>query len=298
MRSFVRQVCFSPLLFCLWATPVVVLAEAALTAPINVLNNTLNIVPTIRPLALMLQPLGMQLPKTLVPAGVSPHDFSLRASHIRRLREADLVIWLGPELEPYLASAMAQVPAHKQLVLSPIDTGNGWQQHPWTSPDYLFHSVQKVSQALVLLMAAQPRESQAIAIHFIAFSKQWRTSTNTMRGRLKQQQQQLSQQQQGYIVYHDAINGFEGYFGLSHIARFTDANDHAPGAKRLAQIAQLAGEGKVACVLVDHEARHKLIDAVLGPHIKRISIDILALKSDNLEAYMAGFENAMLACNS
>ncbi|WP_018872678.1 zinc ABC transporter substrate-binding protein ZnuA [Thioalkalivibrio sp. ALJ16] len=38
----------------------------------------------------------------LVPASASPHGYAMRPSEARRLQQADLVIWVGPELEGFL----------------------------------------------------------------------------------------------------------------------------------------------------------------------------------------------------
>ncbi len=97
-------------------------------------------------------------------------------------------------------------------------------------------------------------------------------------------------------MYHDGIDGFESYFGLEHLASFTNSDDQPPGAKALAAIAKLAKEQKVACILTDHETKPKLINAVIGPEVERIQIDILARNSTSLTSYIAKLGQAMLDC--
>ena len=45
---------------------------------------------------------GVGTPELIVPAGATPHDFALRPSQARALQNADLVVWMGPALAPWL----------------------------------------------------------------------------------------------------------------------------------------------------------------------------------------------------
>lgn len=45
-------------------------------------------------------------PKLLLEKGADPHHFQLRPSQARALSDADLVIWMGPELTPWLERAL------------------------------------------------------------------------------------------------------------------------------------------------------------------------------------------------
>jgi len=244
------------------------------------------VLPSTQAVALMVAEASGPLNQPLLPANVSPHDFSLKPSHIRRLHSAELVVWLGPELEPYLAKAMSQIPAHKQLIIinggSNSGKTDGYGQHPWTSPEYLLQGITQLSQHL------DTQWDSAL----------WAETIGRLQTQLAAHMQNLSQKGQGYLVYHDGLDGFEGYFGLAHLASFTGSDDQAPGAKRLAAIAQLAQEDKVACILVDHEVKHKLINVVLGSEIKRIPIDILAANSDSLTDYIIALQQALLECSS
>ena len=42
----------------------------------------------------------------LVPASASPHGYAMRPSEARRLQKADLVVWVGPELEGFLERSL------------------------------------------------------------------------------------------------------------------------------------------------------------------------------------------------
>jgi zinc transport system substrate-binding protein len=49
---------------------------------------------------------GVGAPDLIVQPGGSPHEYSLRPSEAAALQEADIVVWIGPDLTPWLASAV------------------------------------------------------------------------------------------------------------------------------------------------------------------------------------------------
>ncbi|MGF1737495.1 zinc ABC transporter substrate-binding protein ZnuA [Photobacterium satsumensis] len=68
----------------------------------------LKVVSTVKPITMIVQELtqGVTSTETLLPAGASPHDYALRPSDARKLNDADLVIWVGPELEQFLTKIL------------------------------------------------------------------------------------------------------------------------------------------------------------------------------------------------
>lgn len=45
---------------------------------------------------------GVTETEVLLPDGASEHDYSLRPSDVKRLQNADLVVWVGPEMEAFM----------------------------------------------------------------------------------------------------------------------------------------------------------------------------------------------------
>lgn len=239
-----------------------------------------TVLPSTQALSLVVKEVTGDSHAPLLPANVSPHDFSLKPSHIRRLQAAELVVWLGPRLEPYLAKVMTHIPDDKQLIINQGPLSSDYGQHPWTSPEYLLQGMEQLS-----LHMGKDWNSDT-----------WRKQINELKQQLLAHTFKLNQKNQGYVIYHDGLGGFEAYFGLKHLASFTGADDQPPGAKRLAAIAQSAKEGKVGCILIDHEVKPKLVDAVLKPSIKRVPIDILAANSTSLIGYITQLQQALLSC--
>lgn len=63
-----------------------------------------RVLTSIKPLQLIAAAIqdGVGTPDVLLPPGASPHHFTLRPSDIRNVREADLLYWIGPDLETFL----------------------------------------------------------------------------------------------------------------------------------------------------------------------------------------------------
>ena len=63
---------------------------------------------------------GVTETQVLLPDGASEHDYSLRPSDVKRLQNADLVVWIGPEMEAFMQKTAKQVPAQKQVTIAEL----------------------------------------------------------------------------------------------------------------------------------------------------------------------------------
>lgn len=89
--------------------PSSLLPAAALAAGLSWLLATpalaeVRVLTSIKPLQLIAAAVqdGAGTPEVLLPPGASPHHYALRPSDIRRVREAELLYWIGPDLEVFL----------------------------------------------------------------------------------------------------------------------------------------------------------------------------------------------------
>jgi zinc transport system substrate-binding protein len=71
---------------------------------------------------------GVGTPDLLLPPGATPHDFQLRPSDAERLAQAQVVIWTGEGLVPWLAEPLATL-APQALTVEMLATG-GWAALP------------------------------------------------------------------------------------------------------------------------------------------------------------------------
>ena len=76
----------------------------ATAAGADVPRVTVDIAPVHGLVARVMQ--GVGTPDLLVPPGASPHAYAMRPSDAQALQDADLVVWMGPGLSPWLADPL------------------------------------------------------------------------------------------------------------------------------------------------------------------------------------------------
>ena len=79
---------------------------------------------------------GVGEPGLIVAGGSSPHVYTLRPSDARKIEAADLVFWIGPILEGFLAKPLASLAGNADIVeldrapgiaLLPARQGGDWE---------------------------------------------------------------------------------------------------------------------------------------------------------------------------
>jgi zinc transport system substrate-binding protein len=215
----------------------------------------LQVLASIKPLALIAQEVaGDQADvSTLLPITASPHDYPLKMSDHKRLREADLVLWIGPEMESFLARPLATL-AEDKLITSYQLSGLHWPEvamdehhhnkhahlgndpHLWLDPRNAVVIAQAVAARLAQLQPAS-------AAQFHANAERFGTATALLDKQLAQQLAPVNEV--GFAVYHEGYGHFVGRYGLHQLAYVTYTPERRPGAKHLQELrALLVAEGE------------------------------------------------------
>lgn len=224
-----------------------------LAAPVQA---KLQILASIKPLALIAQEVaGDQADViTLLPITASPHDYPLKMSDHKRLRAADLVLWVGPELESFLARPLANLAPNK-LITSYQLTALHWPEaaaeddhhhsnhashskdpHIWLDP----RNAVLISKALAARLAQlQPESAEVFRVNAQRFS----ASVELLDQQLLQQLAPVKEV--GFAVYHEGYGHFVGRYSLHQVAYVTYTPERRPGAKHLQELREvLAAEGE------------------------------------------------------
>lgn len=270
---------------------------ASLAAPAQA-----DVVASVKPLGFIAAAIadGVTPVKVLLPDGASEHDYSLRPSDIKSLRSADLVVWVGPEMEAFMPKAVAQLPAQKSLELSDLSTvkpllirgaeedehqhdetseahdehqdshhHGEYNMHLWMSPEIARQSAVAIHAKLLELMPQSRDKLDANLQHFEAEL----ATANTQIG-----SQLAPVKGKGYFVFHDAYSYFEKQFGLTPLGHFTVNPEIQPGAQRLHQIRTELVEHKAVCVFAEPQFRPAVIDAVArGTKVRSGTLDPLGI---------------------
>jgi len=90
---------------------------------------------------------GVGEPDLLIPATATPHDFALRPSDAGRLQQADLVVWIGDDLTPWLtrplsivAEGAVNLPLIELSVTTLREGGHDHAEHAHEAEDHDDHS--------------------------------------------------------------------------------------------------------------------------------------------------------------
>jgi zinc transport system substrate-binding protein len=239
-----------------------------LAAPVQA---KLQILASIKPLALIAQEVaGVEADViTLLPITASPHDYPLKMSDHKRLRVADLVLWVGPELESFLARPLANITPDK-LITSYQLTGLHWPEATTDDDDHHHSSHTHVSKDPHLWL--DPRNavliSQVLAARLAQLQPEsaevFRTNAQRFAASVELLDQQLAQQLApvkavGFAVYHEGYGHFVGRYGLHQVAYVTYTPERRPGAKHLQELREvLAKEGK--CLFMEPYYRAQGMD--------------------------------------
>ncbi|ARU94207.1 zinc ABC transporter substrate-binding protein ZnuA [Tatumella citrea] len=275
-----------------------------------------EVVTSVKPLAFIAAAIadGVTPVSVVLPDGASEHEYALRPSEIKRIKNAELVIWVGPEMEAFMTRAVAGLPAGKSMQLAalpavtPLLIKGDDDDH-----DHGLHHDEHVSSAtensdvhhshgeynMHIWMSPQIAEASAIAIHdklleLIPNRKdQLDANLELFKAGLAQTDKQIRARlapvaHEGYFVFHDAYGYFENYFGLSPLGHFTVNPEIQPGAQRLHQIRTQLVEQKAVCVFAEPQFRPAVIDAVArGTSVRKGTLDPLGMNiSVTRESYV------------
>ena len=266
---------------------------------------------------------GVTPVEVLLPDGASEHDYSLRPSDIKRLRGADLVVWVGPEMEAFMPKAVAQLPPQKSLELAGLasvkpllvrgeeedehehdSAGQGhdeeahhhhhgeYNMHLWMSPEIARQSAVAIHAKLLELMPQRRDKLDANLQRFEAELATADTQIGTQLAPVKGK---------GYFVFHDAYTYFEKHFGLTPTGHFTVNPEIQPGAQRLHQIRTELVEHKATCVFAEPQFRPAVIDAVArGTQVRSGTLDPLgtniAVDRDSYVKFLSQLSSQYASC--
>ncbi|HMW48814.1 MAG TPA: zinc ABC transporter substrate-binding protein [Cellvibrionaceae bacterium] len=251
-------VCMGRRIIGMWLTAAAVLC--GLQAAHLQAGEPLRVVSSIAPVNLLVQ--GLAGPEvsaqSLLNAKADPHEFALRVSERSLLSEADLVIWIGPNLERFLVKALPDTRA--QLELSQLP-GLTWPQeqprvdlHLWLNPANAKLMASAIAERLcALLPASAPAIQQRLSLlhaRIDSVSAQIKTRLAPV-------------QAVPFGVAHDGYGHWVSYFGLNQVAALSVLPEQSLGAKHLSAVQQKLQGAR--CVISDFsEGNQQKLQALLS----------------------------------
>ena len=266
---------------------------------------------------------GVTDTQVLLPDGASEHDYSLRPSDVKRLQGADLVVWIGPEMEAFMEKSVKNIPNAKQVTIAQLndvkpllmkgaddddddhghnDAGSeksdehhhhgDYNMHLWLSPEIARASAVAIHEKLVELM---PQSRAKLDANLKDFEAQLASTEKQVGNEL------APLKGKGYFVFHDAYGYFEKQFGLTPLGHFTVNPEIQPGAQRLHEIRTQLVEQKATCVFAEPQFRPAVVEAVArGTSVRMGTLDPLGtnikLGKTSYSAFLNQLANQYASC--
>ena len=259
---------------------------------VSAANADVSVVTSIKPVHSLVSGVmqGVGSPTVIIEGAGSPHTYSLKPSQAKQLQDADLVFWMGDELEPFLrgpiqniaknAKSIKLIEAHglkkikfreggmfdehddhddhghdKHAKDDHDDHGHGeYDPHVWLDPINAKAIVHEIEEALV---KTDPKNA-----------KKYEANGDRIAGELDQLVTELRAQLQpvqdkGFIVFHDAYQYFEQRFGVSAIGSITVSPEVMPGAERVSDLRNKIRDLKATCVFSEPQFEPKLLTTLV-----------------------------------
>ncbi|WP_407330855.1 zinc ABC transporter substrate-binding protein ZnuA [Enterovibrio sp. 27052020O] len=276
-----------------------------LTSSMAANASTLNIVTTIKPLGLIAHDIAGDLANVdvLLPDSASPHDYALKPSDIKKLRNADAVVWVGPELELFLEKVLNGQPNTLRLTTydgMPVryyDEGGhedhdghdhnheGVDGHLWLGPE----------QSKVIARAIKLALSQRDPVHAADYQANYeKFVTDVTQAQTDIAKNLDVSQSKGYFLFHDAYGYFESAFGLKPTGHLTINPDRKPGARTLVSIRSALMDNQAQCVFTEPQFNPGLVNSVVkGTSAKVVTLDPMAQDMSLSNNHYVDFLNAL-----
>ena len=272
-----------------------ILTILSLVSFITPVNAEVKVVTSIKPLHSLASYLmdGVGKPDLIVDGYASPHGFSMKPSHAKMLQDADLIFWVGEDLENFLEKPLNSIAKKaekielmdiKGLNVLEFRERNIFDDHD--DHDHDGHAKKKKDEhddhddheghahgeydphiwldpinAKVIL--------KEMTEHLIENDSK---NASTYKSNLDKALKDIDKltmdvmtelnQSVASIVFHDAYQYFEERFNVNILGAFTVNTDVMPGAEQLAEIREIIEHDKVSCVFSEPQFNPDIIKAV------------------------------------
>lgn len=226
-----------------------------------------NILVSIKPLQLIAQGItdGVTDADVLLPPGSSPHSHSLKPSDARKLREADVVFWVGPAMETFLPKLLNGTQKAVSLMdvkgVQLLHTGEsdhhghhdhgGHDPHIWLSTDNARVIATEMSRVLASLDGANQARYQANLERFL------QSMDKTDERNLEKVRQSGNKP---FFVFHNAYGYLQEQYGLPAAGYFTQNPEQQPGARHLVDLQGQLDKAGAVCIFREPQFQPAYID--------------------------------------
>ncbi|NUF28036.1 zinc ABC transporter substrate-binding protein ZnuA [Gilliamella bombicola] len=298
-----------------------ILSSLALLQSITNYANA-KIISSVKPIGFITEAIASGVSDTdiLLPDGASPHTYSLKPSDLAKLKSAELVVWVGEDMETFMPTILKSIDKQKQIELMAIPEINAllrtshddedednhshdesvqdhhqhgeYDEHIWLSPEIAKIVAQSIHDKLIKLY---PNKSALIDENLNKFNIKLAETEQNIAKKL------ITVQNRGYFVFHDAYGYFEARFGLKKLGSFTINPAVQPGVQKVYSIQQKLKEHQAVCVFREPQFSPAVIEKLVdGTDVRIGELNPLgtgiALSKDAYSQFLLKLTQQLLDC--
>ena len=261
-------------------------------------NAEIKVVTSIKPIHSLASYLmdGVSKPGLIVDGYASPHGFALKPSHAKMLQEANLIFWVGEDLENFLEKPLGAIAKkaekielmeikglqklkfrEKNIFDDHDDHGHDEDGHKEDDHDDHGHDedgheghahgeydphiwLDPINAKVILNEMAEhliENDKKNTSVYKSNLDKALKNVDKLIIEVMSELNKDIK-----FIVFHDAYQYFENRFNVSVLGAFTVNTDVMPGAKQLSEIREIIEHDKVSCVFSEPQFNPDIINAV------------------------------------
>ena len=260
-------------------------------------NAEIKVVTSIKPIHSLASYLmdGVAKPDLIVDGYASPHGFALKPTHAKMLQEADLVFWVGEDLENFLEKPLKSIAKKAEKIelmeikgLTKLkfrernifdEHGHKEDEHGHKKEDEHGHKEDEHGHdehahgehdphiwldpmnAKVILSEMAEHLIENDSKNEAKYKANLKRAHKDLDQLTKKVKSELNKDFKS-IVFHDAYQYFEKRFDINVLGAFTVNTDVMPGAEQLAEIREVIEHDKVSCVFSEPQFNPDIIKAV------------------------------------
>ena len=250
----------------------------------------LKVVTSIKPIHSLASYLmdGIGKPDLIVDGYASPHEFSMKPSHAKMLQNADLIFWVGEDLESFLEKPLSSIAKKaekielmsiKELTVLRFREKNISDKHDYKEKGKKHadhkkkahdgHAHGKYDPHIWLDTMNAKAMLNEMAAHLIENDPKNEAKYKSNLDKALKDIDKLTievmtdlSNSVSSIVFHDAYQYFEKRFNVKVLGALTINTDVMPGAEQLVEIREIIEHDKVACVFSEPQFNPDIINTV------------------------------------
>ena len=253
-------------------------------------STDIKVVTTIKPLHSLISRIMETRgePQLIIEGTNNPHTFVFKPSHAKMIEEADIVFWIGEDLEAFMEKPLnslakdtkkiafmdsefiEKIEFREKNIFDDHDVHEDeheghdddhkdahahahgeFDPHIWLDPENAKEMVKIIRDELIKI---DPEGQRQYSVNTAGATLELDNLINSVE---KELSKDIS-----YIVFHDAYQYFENRFGVIPAGALTLNPDVLPGAKQIADIQDVINDKGIKCIFSEPQYNPKIIETL------------------------------------